>query len=127
MTDIIIIGLLLVIIFMMISAIAPEIFIYGSLFLCIIFFIITAVLGINSVINDPVGSLWWAVDHNPVISMATLQIDMLNSMSYPNIPPIDPKEWRVFSIVTYIIGIVAFCCIGYKFLFLFGGRRKCVE
>ena len=127
MTDIIIVGLLLVIIFILISALALECFIYGGLILCLSFLIIAAIISFNSLINDPIGSFWWAVDNNPVISMVTLQTDIFNDISTVQMPPIDPKEWRVYSILTYIFGIVVVGWVGYKFLFPFCGRRKCVE
>ena len=58
MTDLLVVGLLLIIIFILLSVYAPEIIIYGLLALCIIGLVICIVVLGAQFIHDPIGFLY---------------------------------------------------------------------
>ena len=67
-TDLLIVGLLLVIILILISAFAPEILIYGSFAFCIIGLIICIVILGAQFVHDPIGFLYSGlVTNNPTV------------------------------------------------------------
>lgn len=128
MADIIIIGLLLTIILILITVLAPEVLIYGVAAFCVIFLAIAAIFGITLFVNDPIGSLLGMVDNNPIMGLVALQNTMLNSMSPAiQVAPFDPKEWRIFSIITFAIGIGVISWMSYNIFFKSSKRRKCAE
>ena len=70
MTDLLIVGLLLVIILILISAFAPEILIYGSFAFCIIGLIICIVILGAQFIHDPIGFLYGLAVNNPLMALS---------------------------------------------------------
>jgi hypothetical protein len=77
MTDLIVVGLLLLIIFILISVYAPELIIYGLFAFCIIGLIICiVVLGVQFV-HDPIGFLYGFVVNNPITMFTNNMLDVM--------------------------------------------------
>jgi hypothetical protein len=66
MTDMIIVGLLLIIIFLILAATSPEVLMYGMFGICILGLIIMIIVGLIMFVQDPLGFIWSLVAHNPV-------------------------------------------------------------
>lgn len=107
MADILLVGLLLVIIFLLITMVAPEILIYGTFAFCVIFLIVTTIVIFNAVMTDPVGSFWFAIDNNPMLLMFNAERDMLATIPYgvemSSVQP-DITSLRVVSVFSYLFG-----------------------
>lgn len=77
MTDILVVGLLLIIIFILISIYAPEISIYSVLVFCIIGLIICIVVLGAQFIHDPIGFLYNLVFNNPITMFTDNVLDAM--------------------------------------------------
>ena len=77
MTDLLIVGLLLVIILILISAFAPEILIYGSFAFCIIGLIICIVILGAQFVHDPIGFLYNLIVNNPITMFTDNVLDAI--------------------------------------------------
>jgi hypothetical protein len=76
MTDLLIVGLLLIIILILITVYAPEILLYGILAVCIVGLIVCIVVLGAQFIHDPVGFLYSGlVTNNPLF---VFQQNMMN-------------------------------------------------
>jgi len=75
MTDLLVVGLLLVIIFILLSVYAPEVILYVLLAFCIIGFVICVVVLGAQFIHDPIGFLYNMIVNNP---LSVFQSNMVN-------------------------------------------------
>lgn len=66
MTDMIVVGLLLIIIFLILAAASPEILIYGAFGICILGLVIIIVIGLVMFAQDPWGFVYSLIVHNPL-------------------------------------------------------------
>jgi hypothetical protein len=75
MTDIIVVGLLLIIIFLILAATSPEILIYGMFGICIIGLVIMIIVGLIMFAQDPLGFIWSLIIHNPLSEFTKTVVD----------------------------------------------------
>jgi hypothetical protein len=82
MIDILIVGLLYIIIFILILVYAPEIIIYVLLTFCIIGLIICIVVLGAQFIHDPIGFLYNLVFNNPITMFTDNVLDAMPDINY---------------------------------------------
>jgi hypothetical protein len=88
MTDILVVGLLLVIIFILISVYAPEVLIYGLVAFCCIGLIICIVVLGAQFIHDPIGFLYGLlITNNPIVAFGNNMTDSTMSVINQTIKP----------------------------------------
>ena len=129
MTGILLVGLLLVIIFILITMVAPEMLIWGTFAFCIIFLTVVAIVGFNAVMIDPIGSFWFMIDHNPLLIMLDMETNMLATSPFEiGSIPMDMTTRRYISVVTYIFGACMLAVAVWRFgIFdMIGGANDCL-
>jgi energy-coupling factor transporter transmembrane protein EcfT len=129
MTDIIIVGLLLIIILILISVFAPEVFIYGLLAFSVIGLVICVAIMGAQFVHDPIGFLYSGlVTNNPlIIFMNSFMSSMPTFGGLPTsaTPVIEPGSPMSFAIIAYEVGVViTICYVGYRMFVPSSGKRR---
>ena len=125
MTDLLVVGLLLLIIFILVAVYAPEIIIYGGIALCVTVLIIcVAVLGVQF-IHDPIGFLYSGlVTNNPVVSFENSIISAIPTPT--EIKPSGPVT--IFVVIWEIAALMISIYIVYEiFISPYRSRRDSEE
>lgn len=108
MTDIIIVSLLLVIIFLLLCIIAPEIGIYLMFGGCTVVLAILGIIGLILFIQDPVGCLYNLLANNPAIVFENTLISAIPTYGGEVVTPITINDPTGISLT---IGLIAVLCI----------------
>jgi len=130
MTDIIVVGLLLIIILILISVFAPEVFIYGLLAFSVIGLVICVAIMGAQFIHDPIGFLYSGlVTNNPLImfmnSFMSAMPTTMGGLPISDTPVIEPGSPMSFVIIAYEVGVViAICYVAYRMFVPSSGRSR---
>jgi hypothetical protein len=121
MTDIIVVGLLLIIILILISVFAPEILFYGVFAFCIIGLVVCIVVLGAQFVHDPVGFLYnGLVVNNPIIVFTNSIMSAMPPVGGTPMPTIPTGSPLAYIMIAWEGGLVATGC--YLLYKLFGPR-----
>jgi hypothetical protein len=121
--DIVVVGLLLIIILILISVFAPEVFIYGLLAFSVIGLVICVAIMGAQFVHDPVGFLYSVlVTNNPIIVFTNNIMSVMPTVG--EAPTIEPGSPWVFVMIAYEVGVVlTICYVAYRIFVPDLGRR----